>query len=323
MDDSTPDPQAAGRPYDPRADFPVFAVPASAFERFQAVVLDPDTAHVVGDERPPRPTVYRPDRLLIPGVPGDPDDDPTQDFDRENPRTALQELRRIGEEMDFTVDVLNRDVGDLARTLGYSERLRRSGRIAVRLVPTPERLGKPRLGEARQDQPLRFRPGSPGVRQVQSFPHAERPRHPLEQREPVVEPGGAQGPGEIRPHRTPPGHHQHRQPEPLGQVGHVHHGKAGDRDAAEDHALERGPGAKPADPPGEIPGHVFAVHRKLAHRHGLDPVRALHDHADDRDRPALSLVEGRVVYPDEVRSGRRPTAPSDTSAWRWLTRPAR
>ena len=84
--------------------------------------------------------------------------------------------------------------------------------------------------------------------QVQPFPHPECARNPLEQRETVLEPGGAERLGEIGSDRISPGHHQHRQPESLGQVRHVHNREPRDRDAAQDHSLEPGAGAEPADP---------------------------------------------------------------------------
>ena len=56
--------------------------------------------------------------------------------------------------------------------------------------------------------------------QVQPLSHAERSGHPLEQREPVVEPRGAQRVGQIGPHWIPASHHQHRQSEPL-RVAHL------------------------------------------------------------------------------------------------------
>ena len=67
MSETTPDNDTGDTSGRPRHNIPVFGVPASAFRRFDAKVLSPDDATLRGDERPPHPTVYRPDRLILPG----------------------------------------------------------------------------------------------------------------------------------------------------------------------------------------------------------------------------------------------------------------
>ena len=72
MTEKTPENQSGDERREPAHNFPIFGVPASAFRRFRATVLSPDAADVLGEQEPPHPTVYRPDRLILPGLPGGP-----------------------------------------------------------------------------------------------------------------------------------------------------------------------------------------------------------------------------------------------------------
>ena len=144
MTDLTPDPESDGSPTAPGHNFPIFGVPASAFRRFHATVLSPDGADVIGDEEPPHPTVYRPDRLILPGL---------------NHRSfndgPFQELERLGKLLRFrpvVVDDPERPdrrtptcvpLDRLAEQLGYAERLDAVARSVVELVPDTDRVGPP------------------------------------------------------------------------------------------------------------------------------------------------------------------------------------
>src|SRR5215218_3508613 len=91
MTDKTPDRETGGSGSADIHDFPIFGVPASAMRRFHAKVLAPDGAELRGDEEPPHPTVYRPDRLILPGLPRSATNN-----------SAFDELRSLGEDMGFT-----------------------------------------------------------------------------------------------------------------------------------------------------------------------------------------------------------------------------
>ncbi len=96
MSETTPDDTTGGRTGGARHNFPVFGVPASAFRRFHATMLSPDDAVVRGEEPPPHPTAYRPDRLILPGLPGG-----------QTNSGPFSELQRLGESMGFTPVVVN------------------------------------------------------------------------------------------------------------------------------------------------------------------------------------------------------------------------
>ena len=77
----------------------------------------------------------------------------------------------------------------------------------------------------------------------------------------------------------------------------VDHAQARDGDAAQHDALKIGVQAQTGDPVHEKVRGVLAVDREAGRHDGLDPVRPLHEHADDRHRLALPLLEGSVVDP--------------------------
>ena len=87
MSETTPDDPAGRRAGGAGHPTPVFGVPASAFRRFRATVLSPDDAVRRGAEPPVHPTAYRPDRLILPGLPGG-----------DTIAGPLAELKRLGEQ---------------------------------------------------------------------------------------------------------------------------------------------------------------------------------------------------------------------------------
>ena len=70
MDDTTAGKDEGGSRPQPQPSTPIYSVPATAIRRFGARVLDPDTAEVLGSQSPVQPTVYIPDRLVLPGLNG-------------------------------------------------------------------------------------------------------------------------------------------------------------------------------------------------------------------------------------------------------------
>ena len=153
MTEKTPDNESGEGRREPTDNFPIFSVPASAFRRFNATVLSPDGADVIGeDDRPP--TVYRPDRIILPGLPGGSLD-----------AGPLSELERLGKLMQFTPRVIDEaragdlgdedqgdsgdadrrpeTLGDLAGRLGYLDRLDAVARVVAQPVPDRGRVGPP------------------------------------------------------------------------------------------------------------------------------------------------------------------------------------